>query len=213
MLHTLMYSLDILGTAIFALTGAVKAIRHKLDILGVLVLSCIVGVGGGALRDCIIGSTPIVACTDETYLLVCIAVGFIVFFSAPYIVGKWRIVMWADAFGLGVFTVLGVAKGISMGLGPVGCVLSGVLTATGGGIIRDVLVREVPAILIHDFYATAALLGAILYLFVYPVTSTAVGLLLAGSVTIGLRLFGMHKKIQLPKAHWKGEYESSETTS
>ena len=119
-------ALDLFGTMIFAITGAVKAIERRLDLLGVLVLACAVGAGGGMVRDCIIGATPVAALVNEIYLLICIASGFIVFFCYRKISQTQNIIRYADAIGLGVFTAIGAAKAVEYNLDFTGIVLSGV---------------------------------------------------------------------------------------
>ena len=198
---TVILILDLLGTAIFALTGAVAGVRRKFDIFGVTVLGCCVGVGGGMIRDCIIGATPVAAVKNEWYLIICVAVSLTTYASAKYWL-HWRgIIQNADALGLGVFTAIGAIKGDSYGLGAVGVMLCGVLTAIGGGMIRDVLSGTVPAVLRSDFYATASLLGGGLFLLLdrdwmpfFP------RFLLVAALVIGLRVTAIKFRIQLPAA-------------
>ncbi len=160
----LIYLFDLFGTCIFAITGAVKGVRCRLDILGVVVFAATVGTGGGMLRDMLIGATPVASFTNSWYLIICVATGLIVFFTAPKFVGRWRVILYADSLGLGVFTAIGVAKGALYGIGPVGQLLCGVFSAVGGGVVRDVLSRSVPTVLTSDFYATASLIGGAVYL-------------------------------------------------
>ena len=129
---------DLFGTMIFAITGAVKGIRNRLDLLGVLFFAVTVGCGGGMLRDALIGSTPVAAFNDYRYFLVCIIAGLVCFIVAPVAIGRWAIIIYSDAVGLGVFTALGVAKAAEMGVSIVGQIMSGMFTAVGGGILRDV---------------------------------------------------------------------------
>ena len=109
----LIFILDLFGTAVFAVTGAVKGVRHKLDIFGVTVLACCVGVGGGMVRDCIIGAAPVAALRNEQYILICIATGIAVFYTAKYWMRYRDIIQFGDAVGLGVFTALGAQKGFA----------------------------------------------------------------------------------------------------
>ena len=138
----LIFILDLFGTAVFAVTGAVKGVRHKLDIFGVTVLACCVGVGGGMVRDCIIGAAPVAALRNEQYILICIATGIAVFYTAKYWMRYRDIIQFGDAVGLGVFTALGAQKGFACELSFTGIVLCGVFTAIGGGIIRDILLQN-----------------------------------------------------------------------
>lgn len=159
----IIYAFDLIGTIIFAITGAVRGVRLKLDFLGVIVFACTVGVGGGMMRDTIIGATPVAALQNKNYLIACIITGIVVFFTAPRFRAEWHIIRYCDALGLGVFTAIGVAKGAAFGLNSIGIILTGVFTAVGGGVIRDVLARRIPDVLTSDFYATASLLGGILF--------------------------------------------------
>lgn len=191
---------DLFGTFIFAITGAFRAVKHELDILGVLVLSTFTGVGGGILRDMMLGVNPPFALQNEHYLLICIAAGLIVFFAAPKIAEGWPMVRIGDAIGLGVFAVLGAWRGVNAGLGPVGTILISTVTAVGGGVIRDLLVVEIPAVIRTDFYATAAAMGGGLFYILFklelPLLMCA---LCALGVTTGTRIIAMLFKFNLPK--------------
>ncbi|MDD4816574.1 MAG: trimeric intracellular cation channel family protein [Victivallaceae bacterium] len=192
---------DLFGTAVFAVTGAVRGVKAKFDLLGVVVLSCAVGVGGGMMRDAIIGATPAAALTSESYLILCIAAGVTVFFMSGKIMDSRHIITVCDAVGLGVFTVLGAAKGVNYDLAPVGVVLTGTLTAVGGGMLRDVLVGTVPEVLRRDFYATASLIGGVVYLFLIDTgLPHYANFLIVSFLVTAIRLTAFHYKIQLPRA-------------
>ncbi|MDD2391097.1 MAG: trimeric intracellular cation channel family protein [Desulfobacterales bacterium] len=196
----MIYILDIFGTFVFAISGAFRAVKYELDILGVLVLAIATGVGGGLIRDVIIGSTPPAAFQDETYLLICILGGLIVFISAPKIAKQWDLVMVADAVGLGAFAAIGAARGAIHGLGPMGIMMMGAITATGGGVIRDMLVSEIPAVIRTDFYATAALAGGGCFFIMKSLEfGEPVQLFSAIVITTGLRVVAMIFKLNLPK--------------
>lgn len=194
-------ALDLAGTFIFSVTGAVKGVRKRLDIFGVTVLACCVGVGGGIIRDLIIGIHPVSALKNEYYLLLCIASGIITFATAKYWMRLRNIIQIGDAFGLGVFTFLGAQKAFEAGLGCTGIVLSGVVTAIGGGIIRDILAGTVPVVLKSDFYATASMIGGGFFCIMVKNNMPLSGLFpaVAGVVT-ALRLLALHYRIQLPAA-------------
>jgi len=198
--NALTYLLDILGTLVFAVSGAFRAVKYELDLLGVLVLAVATGVGGGILRDLLIGFVPPSAFRDETYLLVCFLGGLLVFLAAPKIARRWDLVMAADALGLGVFSAIGAAKAAEFHLGPVGIVMMAVLTATGGGVVRDILVREIPAVIRVDFYATAALCGGLSFLAAgLAGMNEFFQLLISIIVATGLRLIAMIYRINLPR--------------
>ena len=201
----IIYLFDLLGTVIFAITGAVRGVRLKLDLLGVVVFACTVGVGGGMMRDTIIGAQPVAALKDETYLISCIIVGLIVFFYARFFQAERRLIMLLDAVGLGVFTALGAAKGAEFGLEFIGIILTGVFTAVGGGVIRDIMARKIPVILTSDFYATASLLGGILF---YILTKWTAFPLFFRFIPVmifvtGIRIAAIRLKVQLPVARMR----------
>ena len=197
----LIYFADLFGTLIFAVTGALKGIARKLDLLGVIVLGCTVGVGGGIMRDAAIGATPAAALSNETYLFVCIGAGLVVFFlPRRWLQWHTEAITYLDAVGLGVFTALGNAKAAACGLPSITIVLSGVLTAVGGGIIRDVLVNEIPQVLKSDFYATAALIGGVFYLILNAQGISIFPLFLSVLLLVtAIRIWAYRRKLQLPR--------------
>ena len=193
--------LDLVGTFVFALSGALVGVRHRLDLFGVLVLSFVAANGGGVMRDTLIGATPPAALLDWRYVAISIAAGLLTFWRAGAI-ERWRNpVQTLDAVGLGVFAVAGALKAQAFGLGPVGAMLLGMLTGIGGGMLRDVLVAQVPAVLKAELYAVAALAGAGVV-----VLGTALALPLAWVVVsgvvacTGLRLFAIRRGWRLPVA-------------
>ncbi len=194
--------LDLFGTAIFAATGAIKGVRRRLDIFGVTVLACCVGVGGGITRDAILGAVPVAALQNGCYLGVSIAMALVIFFTVRFWMKIRNIIQLCDAVGLGVFTAIGAAKGMAYEISFIGILLCGVITAIGGGIIRDVLVREVPVVLRSDFYATASLLGGVLY---YFIDLTGAGFFLNFTLTslfvFTVRFLAIYLKLRLPEAH------------
>lgn len=199
--ETLFYFLDLTGTFVFAVSGGLKATRHQLDLLGIIVLAILTGVGGGILRDVLLGATPPAVFQDELYLVVCVCGGLLAFWAASHIEPFWREMMIADAIGLGVFAGIGAVKAHAFELGPIGIVMMAGLTATGGGVVRDVLVREIPAVLQKDFYATAALAGGLCYLVATALGSAeSLALLMTALLTTGLRFYAMFSKIDLPRA-------------
>ena len=157
------YWMDLVGTFVFGLTGAFRAIKYELDILGVLVLSTAVGVGGGMTRDVLLGFTPPVAISGPNYLLTTCLAGLCVFFFARKIAPSWRLILYADGVGLAVFTAVGAEKAFVAGLGPVGIMVIATIASCGGGVIRDTLTREIPTVFTDDIYATAALAGGLAY--------------------------------------------------
>lgn len=154
-------AIDLLGSFAFAISGATVAVRRGLDLFGVLVLSFAAATAGGIARDALIGATPPAALADWRYLAVACAAGVLTFYRYEAVERLRNPVQLFDAIGLGLFAVNGAAKATAHGVGPTGAVLLGILTGVGGGIVRDVLVAEIPAVLRRvELYATAAALGA-----------------------------------------------------
>lgn len=160
-LSGLVLGLDLLGTFVFGLTGGTLAVRRGLDLVGVLALSTAAALAGGMLRDVLLGAAPPAALADGRYLLTAFAAGMAAFLARPLIDRLGKPVMVSDALGLGLFAVTGCRKALDAGLEPVAGLLLGVLTAVGGGALRDLLVAEVPRVLREEIYALAALAGAL----------------------------------------------------
>lgn len=152
--------LDLVGIFVFAISGALVAVRKDLDVFGVLVLAGTTGLGGGFLRDVLIDATPPAALADWRYLLVPVAAGLLTFVFHPMLGRMERMVNVFDAFGLALFCVAGATKALEFGLGPLPAALMGMLTGIGGGMLRDLLTGRVPVVFRGELYATPALAGA-----------------------------------------------------
>ena len=201
----IIYLFDIFGTAIFAITGAVKGVRNRLDFLGVIVFAITVGCGGGMLRDVLL-DLPVAVFTDEAYVIVCIIAGVAIFLLSPKIVGQWGAIQYCDALGLGVFTAIGCVKAASLGLGPVAVIASGVFGAVGGGVLRDVFCREIPMVFTSDFYASASILGGLLFVVLFKFGVSGDVLMYSTAIfTMALRMLGYHFRWKLPVARMVGE--------
>ena len=156
------YILDLIGTVVFAITGALAAKEHKMDVFGMFILAFVTGVGGGTLRDMMIGSTPVFWMKNPfNILMIVLGVVLPIVFKK---MSEWKkSILFFDAIGLGVFTVIGVEKGIDFGLHPVIAVALGAVTGCFGGLIRDILRNQIPAVLHKEIYATASLTGGIMF--------------------------------------------------
>jgi uncharacterized membrane protein YeiH len=201
MTHFLLLVLDLLGTFVFALSGAVTGVRRQLDLFGVLVLSFAAGNAGGITRDVLIGATPPAAIADWRYLGVSVLAGVVTFYRYSLIDQLKYPVRMLDAAGLALFAVAGAQKALGHGLNPVMAALLGMLTGVGGGMLRDVLVSEVPAVLRADLYAVAALAGASIVVIggllqLPPTVSTLAG----AAVCFGLRFMAIRYGWHLPRA-------------
>jgi len=198
---TLVLVLDLAGTFVFALSGAMAGVRRHLDLFGVFVLSFVAANSGGILRDILIGATPPAAISDWRYLAASLAAGAIVFLWSPVIEKLQTPVRMFDAAGLALFAVAGAQKALAYGLDPVMAALLGMLTGIGGGIVRDVLLTEVPMVLRADLYAVAALAGAIVVVvgvaLAWPSTPVAI---FAAILCFGLRMMAVRRGWQLPVA-------------
>lgn len=152
--------LDLVGIFVFGITGGLVGVRKKLDVFGILVLALVTGLGGGFIRDVLIGATPPAALIDWRYLVVPVAAGLLTFFLYPRIGRVERLVNVFDAAGLSLFCVTGALKALQYGLPPLSAALVGTIAGIGGGVIRDVLSGRVPVVLRSEIYATPAFLGA-----------------------------------------------------
>jgi uncharacterized membrane protein YeiH len=152
--------LDLLGIFVFAISGGLVAVRKGLDLFGVLVLAGATGLGGGFIRDVLIGAVPPAALADWRYLLVPVAGGLVTFYFHPTLGRMERLVNVFDAAGLALFCVTGALKALGYGLGPVPAALLGMVTGIGGGMVRDLLAGRVPIVFRAELYATPALVGA-----------------------------------------------------
>jgi uncharacterized membrane protein YeiH len=193
--------LDLAGTFVFALSGALAGVKHKLDLFGVLVLSFAAANSGGITRDVLIGATPPGAISDWRYLIVSLAAGLITFYFSSAIIRLWSPVLLFDAAGLALFAVSGAQKALNYGLTPVMATLLGMLTGIGGGMARDILLAEIPAVLRSELYAVAALAGAAVVVTGHLLDLPAVPVALVGlALCFGLRVLAIRHGWQLPVA-------------
>lgn len=160
MTATFVVLIDFLGTFAFAISGGLVAVRHRLDLFGVLVLSFAAATAGGIIRDVLLGLVP-ASVVDWRYLAVSVAAGLVTFWWHDVVERLRNPVQISDAIGLSLFAVLGSGKALAAGLGPTGAVMLGILSGVGGGIVRDVLVATIPGVLQRELYAVAAFVGAL----------------------------------------------------
>lgn len=156
---TMLQLLDFLGVAVFAVTGAIVASRLRLDSLAFVFFAVFTGVGGGTLRDLLLGA-PVFWVENQLYLIVCVAIGAAMWFATPFVERLSKPLRWADALGLAAYSVMGAAKTLSLGHPSIVAVLMGVATATFGGIIRDTIAGQPSALLKPEIYLTAAFVGS-----------------------------------------------------
>jgi uncharacterized membrane protein YeiH len=199
-MQTLLLVLDLVGTFVFALSGATAGVRRRLDLFGVLVLSFAAANAGGMSRDVLIGAVPPAALTDWRYLAVSLIAGVITFRWHADVERLQSPVLMFDAMGLAVFAVSGAQKALVHGLDPVMAALLGMLTGIGGGMVRDVLLSEIPTVLRADIYATAALAGAAVVVTGHMMSLPSVPVMLAAAaLCFGLRMVAIRRGWHLPK--------------
>ncbi len=197
----LLYTLDLIGTAAFAASGALAGIRRRMDLLGVLVLGVVTATGGGTLRDILLGDFPPFCLKDETYLYLSIGVALAVFFLHRRLDFLHHPLLIFDAVGLGTFVVIGTGKALTFEMGFLGAVLMGVMTATAGGVVRDVLSNTVPLILKREVYASACLAGgALMFTLHHSGAPEGISLVSSATVVIVVRILAIRYNWALPKA-------------
>ena len=194
------YVLDLFGTMAFAVTGAFKAIEHKSDFVGIILLATITGVAGGTIRDVVMGRFPN-SISDPTYVIITVASGVCIFFLYSRLKKHWNLFLKFDAFGLGIFTIIGGTFAYNLfGLNFLAIISAGILTAVGGGILRDVFVNQIPIVFVKELYVTASFTGIFVFYFILYFggelyIATIVGIVIA----TGVRLTAMKFNWNLPK--------------
>jgi len=197
----LLYTLDLLGTAAFAASGALAGIRRDMDMLGVLVLGIVTATGGGTLRDLLLGDTPPFIFQNEIYLYLSIIVSLLVFIFHHQLDFFKQPLTLFDAVGLGTFVVIGTGKALEFRIGFLGSVMAGVMTATAGGVIRDMLSNRVPMILKKEVYASPCVAGGILLTLLHDTrVPRSWSLLVSAFTVIVLRLLAIRYNWSLPRA-------------
>jgi len=193
------YFLDLFGTFVFAISGILTAIEKKFDVVGTIIIGIVTAIGGGTLRDMLIGSTPVGWMLDEKYLLVILLAMVCTYYLREFIV-KWRKSLFLfDTIGIGLFTILGLKKTLELGLSPVIAIMMGIVSAVFGGVIRDVLTNEIPLIFRKEIYATACLVGAIVFLLLQRFSELEyLNMMFSIMIVIVIRTFSVMKNWSLP---------------
>jgi uncharacterized membrane protein YeiH len=195
----LLFWLDLVGVAVFAVSGGLTAARKQLDLVGFLFVGAVTGIGGGTLRDLLLDRGPVFWVQQPFYLWVTSVAAVLTFFVAPHVERRYAALLWADAVGLAVFCVLGAQTALSVGAGATVAVLMGTMTATFGGLIRDVVCTETPLILRKEIYATAAAAGAAVLVALEAVGAPApVGAALGMAVAFATRAIALVYGLSLP---------------
>jgi len=196
------YTIDILGTIAFAISGVLVAMNKKMDLFGILIIAFVTAVGGGTLRDVLIGETPVGWMKDMTFTYVILGAVFFGVILRNKINYLRTSLFLFDTIGIGLYTVIGIEKGLSAGLHPIICIALGTMSACFGGVIRDILCNEIPVIFRKEIYATACIFGGLSYFLIrkMPLESDFV-FIIAGTIVIVVRLLAVKFKIALPNIY------------
>lgn len=191
--------LDWFGVVVFAVSGALVASRKGMDVAGFALLGVATGIGGGTLRDVLLGALPVFWVREPAYLLACVAASVVVFLTAPVAQSRYRLLLWFDAAGLALFAITGAERALLAGAGPVIAVAMGVVTATFGGVVRDVLGGESPVVLSREVYVVAAMLGAAAFVGGSLLLPREVAMGAGLAAAFGLRGVALHRGWSLPR--------------
>lgn len=207
-IRMLVLTLDVIGTFVFALSGAAAGIKARLDVFGVLVLSFAAAASGGIMRDLLIGAVPPAAVKQWWYVAVSLAAGLAMFFWQPKFRRLRNTILVFDAAGLAVFAVAGTLKALAFGISPLQAPLMGMLTGIGGGIVRDLLVNEIPTVLRSDLYAVAALAGAIVVVIGHVLLLDSTAATIVGAlICFTIRVIAIRRGARLPRAReYSGDF-------
>lgn len=195
-----LYSFDLIGTFVFAISGVLTASNKKFDVFGASVIAFVTAIGGGTIRDILIGDFPVGWIKDLNYLYVILIAIIISTIFKKYIVQLRKTLFLFDTIGIGVFTIIGVQKSLSFEISPIIAVMMGTISAVFGGVLRDILCNETPLIFRKEIYATPCILGGFTYLIL---TKTNIDVAIISAITagliIGVRLFAVKKNWSLPR--------------
>jgi len=194
-----LYYIDLLGTFVFAISGVLAAIENKFDLFGATILGLVTAVGGGTLRDILIGATPVGWMADQNYLILILLTLPLCYLFQSHIKGLRKAFFLFDTIGIGLFTIIGVEKTLSLGLSPAIAIMMGVVSAVFGGVIRDILSNRVPLVFRKEVYAFACLAGAIVYYFLITFNpGHGMNVFISILVVIILRILAVKKKWNIP---------------
>jgi uncharacterized membrane protein YeiH len=194
--------MDLLGTAAFAISGVLVAMEKRLDLFGVFIIAFVTAVGGGTLRDLLIGNTPVAWMLESTYIITIVGTVILAIIFREKLKYLRRSLFLFDTLGIGLYTMVGIEKGLNANLLPVMCIILGTITASFGGVIRDILCNEIPVIFRKEIYATACVVGGLSYFLLrkLPLDDEYV-YLAAILIVIGIRLMAVRFKIVLPNIY------------
>lgn len=195
-------AIDILGTIAFAISGVLVAMEKKLDLFGVIIIAFVTAIGGGTIRDMLIGNTPVLWMREPTYVIVILSTVVLAILFSKQLRRLRKTLFLFDTIGIGLFTMVGVEKGLSAELLPIMCIALGTITACFGGVIRDILCNEIPVIFRKEVYATACILGAFSYFLLRKLPFTEEYAYIAAiAIIIVVRIIVVKFKISLPNIY------------
>lgn len=193
------YLIEVLGIIVFTISGAFSAMQKRFDAFGVLIIGFATAIGGGTIRDILIGYTPVTWMRSAHVPLIILITGIITMFFKQYIKNLKITFIIFDAFGLGLFTMIGIQKGISAGLNAEICIILGTITGSFGGVLRDILLNNVPQIFRKEIYATACIIGGIFYFLIDDAVNQDVARLVTIALISGIRLVAVKFNLSMPK--------------
>ncbi|TCK66664.1 putative membrane protein YeiH [Winogradskyella wandonensis] len=195
-------TIDVLGTIAFAISGVLVAMNKRMDAFGVFIIAFVTAVGGGTLRDTLIGATPVFWMKDMTFIIVISIASLFAVLFRNYLKHLRRSLFLFDTIGIGLYTVIGIEKGLNAELHPIICIVLGTMSACFGGVIRDILCNEIPVIFRKEIYATACIIGGLTYFLLLEFLEDRNYLfLIAGAVVIAIRLSAVIFKLKLPNLY------------
>ncbi len=198
-MQALIHILDLFGVAVFAITGSLAAGKKHMDVFGVVVLAIVTALGGGTIRDLVIDASPVFWVSDPVYLLVAAVAALVTFLAGRFYDFPRHTLLTADAFGLAVFTVVGIERSLAFEIHPGIAVVMGIMTGVAGGMLRDILSGEIPLILSREIYATASLCGAVVFILILTaLDSHTLAVIASLLVTLSLRLSAIRWNLSLP---------------
>lgn len=193
--------IEISGTVAFAISGAFSAMQKRMDIFGVIIMGFVTAIGGGTIRDILIGDTPVSWMRDYKLPLIILGTVIAAILFKKYIKTFKVTLFLFDALGLGLFTIIGIQKGVSIGLNPGICIALGTITGCFGGVVRDILLNHIPLIFHREIYATACIFGGILYFLLVGYLDINIVKVIAITVICSIRIIAVKFKLMLPKLY------------
>lgn len=195
----IIYLLDLFGVAVFAVSGALEAGRKRMDVFGTVVVAIVTAIGGGTVRDLVLGIRPVLWISHPIYVLVATAAALVTFITARWVQFPTRVLLIFDAFGLAMFTIIGCQRALEVNVSYVIVVVMGVITGVAGGIIRDILCGEIPLVLRSEIYATASLAGGMLFVALHSFgVERSIAAIAAVALILIIRLAAIYWRLSLP---------------